>query len=188
MVEGVAWALGTQSRLRFALFSGAGVATIGLAAEWVWNQGANQPWRTSLLPDALILCILVGLGAAVVGAAFAATVARDPGRAKVPAPAVVVGGLAVLVALALPMTRGVGDVTADIELEEGSGDRVTVHVTLDPPDAAEDARWFQVINWQGGGLVIADMDEVGPGEYVADEPIRSRGEARRSFVSIVAGR
>ncbi|MDQ3293719.1 MAG: hypothetical protein M3527_04625, partial [Actinomycetota bacterium] len=46
IVELVAWALGTERRLRFAVASGLGIGTAGLAAEWAWNTDAYQPWST----------------------------------------------------------------------------------------------------------------------------------------------
>src|SRR5918993_639928 len=72
VVEVVALALGTGRRLRFAVASGVGVGTLGLAGEWWWNQGAHQPWTTNLLPDAVILSAAVGVGVALDGAAAAA--------------------------------------------------------------------------------------------------------------------
>ncbi|MGH9137432.1 MAG: hypothetical protein ACRD0G_10355 [Acidimicrobiales bacterium] len=178
VVEMAARLLGTDRRLRFALVSGVGVATIGLAAEWVWNQGAHQPWRASLLPDALWLSLLVGLGAATVGVAFARCVARESPSLRVHPGLVVVGGMAVLAALAIPMPRGVGDVTADIHLEAEGDEQARVRVRLDPVDAADDARWFQTISWQGGELVLSEMDEVAPGEYLSEDamPIGGRGK------------
>ena len=78
VVEVVALVWGTKRRLRFALLSGLGVGTIGLAGEWLWNQDAYQPWRASLLPDAVVLGVIVAVGAAVLGAAFGSAVAREP--------------------------------------------------------------------------------------------------------------
>jgi len=202
VVEVVALVAGTERRLRFALLSGVGVATFGLAGEWAWNQGARQPWLTTLLPDALVLCLLVGVGAAVVGAAFATALtsatageARTgaepdgaPVRRALPGVVVALAGAAVIVGLALPMPRAVGDVTADIVVtpvarDDSEGDdgepreveQVEVAVTVEPADAADDARWFQAISWQGGGLVIAEMEEVGPGEYRSDRPLPVTG-------------
>ena len=175
-VEAAAWLLGTENRLRFALAAGVGVATLVLAAEWMWNQGAHQPWHTSLLPDALVLCLIAGVGAAVLGAAFGAAVGRD--RPRIPRPALLLAGVAVLVTLALPLPRGTGDVRADIEVEHVGGGEALVTVTLDPPDAAEDARWFQTVSWQGGGLQLAEMEEVAPGRYEADRPVKVEGRAK----------
>ncbi|HEX8804134.1 MAG TPA: hypothetical protein VF743_08070, partial [Acidimicrobiales bacterium] len=132
VVEVVGWWAGTERRLRFAVLSGLGVATFGLGAEWLWNQGAHQPWTVHLLPEALLLCLVMGVGAAVLGGAFGGAVADAvsgdrPARAgagrAVPAVAVVAAGVAVLVTLALPMPRRVGDVSADVTLaREGDGE------------------------------------------------------------------
>jgi len=52
-------------------------------------------------------------------------------------------------------------------------------VDLTPADAGADARWFQTMSWQGGGLAIAEMAEVGPGQYLSDKaiPVTGRGKA-----------
>jgi hypothetical protein len=189
VVEVVAWLLGTERLLRFALASGVGVGTLGLAGEWAWSQTGRQPWRASMLPDAVLLCLVVGVGAAVVGAAFgraivAGIASRGTGSPPHPSPgpaplrrgAVALGGAAVVLALVLPLPRQVGDVEADIRVEPAEEEgHVTVRATLAPEDAAVDARWFQVLAWQGGGLVVADMEEVGPGEYEAGEPLPVTG-------------
>ena len=181
VVEVVALALGTGRRLRFAVASGVGVGTLGLAGEWWWNQGAHQPWTTNLLPDAVILSAAVGVGVALVGAAFAGVLAGEPpqvGR-RLPTTAVALAGAAVLVALALPMPRPVGDVVADLTVEP-SGDTgdiewARLRVRLDPDDAAADARWFQAMSWQGGGMVIAAMERVGPGEFATERAVPVNG-------------
>ncbi len=177
VVEVVGLLFGTEKRLRFAVLSGVGVATLGLAGEWVWNQDANQPWHTSLLPDAVVLCLVVGVGTAIVAAAFGTAVARE--RPRLPAAVVAGAGLAVVVGLALPMPRPVGDVTAELTVEpdgrDDAGSRAYVGVTLDPADAAEDNRWFQAMAWQGGGLVISEMERMGPGQYRSVEPIPVNG-------------
>ncbi len=178
MVELVALVLGTQRRLRFALASGLAVGTVGLATEFVYNRGAYQPWTTNLLPDALILGVLAATGAAVVGAAFGRAVAREPGHLKLPGWAVGVASIAILVTLAWPMPRPVGDVTADVRVIEAGRGRVDVEVRLDPPDAADDARWFQTIAWQGGELVLAEMDPTGPGTFITDRPVPIEGKGK----------
>ena len=176
-VEIVARVLGTERRLRFALASGAAVGTIGLAGEWAWNTRAYQPWTDALLPDALIYGLVAALAAAVLGTAFASAVRRE-GSHGLPTAAIVAAGLAALVVLALPMPRRVGDVRADLTLDRVGADRAFVNVTLDPPDAAEDARWFQASNWQGGTLTLADMEEVGPGRYRSEKPVLVTGKGK----------
>ncbi len=174
VVEVVAIVWGTKPRLRFALLSGLGVGTIGLAGEWLWNQDAYQPWRASLLPDAVLLGVLVAVGAAVLGAAFGSAVAREP-RHGLPRRALVLAALAVLVALVWPFPRGVGDVTADMAVRPVADGNVTVTVRLDPPDAADDARWFQASAWQGGSLVLSEMREIERGTYRTEKPVPVTG-------------
>jgi hypothetical protein len=183
VVEAAAWLLGTgrdaRERLRFALVAGAGVATFGLAGEFAWNAGARQPWTTALLPDAVLVGGLAALGAAVLGACLGRAVALETGSLRLPRWAVVAGGAAVLVALALPLPRDVGDVTAHLELlPAGVEDEVVPRVTLDPPDAAEGARWFQAMSWQGGELRIVEMVALGDGVYQADGPVPVFGKGK----------
>ena len=49
----------------------------------------------------------------------------------------------------------------------------TVHLT--PRDAAEDANWFDVTAWQGGGLVVDPLERLAPGIYRTTEPIPADG-------------
>ncbi len=48
---------------------------------------------------------------------------------------------------------------------------VQATVRLDPPDAAEDAEWFNATAWQGGGSVVEPLRETGPGVYETTRPI-----------------
>jgi hypothetical protein len=52
---------------------------------------------------------------------------------------------------------------------------VNVQIDIDPPSAAQDAYWLQAISWQGGGLVLDRLDEVGPGSYQTTEPLPVHG-------------
>jgi hypothetical protein len=49
---------------------------------------------------------------------------------------------------------------------------------LDPPDAAEDARWFITTAWQGkeGRSVVAPLEETGPGTYRSTAPLPVYGD------------
>ncbi|CAN5819573.1 hypothetical protein BH24ACT3_BH24ACT3_12230 [soil metagenome] len=183
-VELVAWVAGTDRRLRFAVLCGLAVGTFGLAGEWAYNAGAYQPWRATLLPDALILSVIAAVAAAILATAFARAVAggSQPGRRAARAEPIAgrwlaVAGVALLMVLALPMPRATGDVTAELRVDR-QGDEALVEVTLSPADAADDARWFQAMAWQGGELVIAEMDEVSPGVYRADRPVPVTGLAK----------
>jgi hypothetical protein len=174
-VELAALLVGTEHRLRFALVSGLGVGTLGLAGEWAWNQGAAQPWTTALLPGAILVGGLMALGAAVLGAAYGGAVLRDPGR--LPRTAVALATIAVVAALLLPLPRRTGSVNAAMDIQPvAAGDAATVQVRLDPAGAADDAKWFQVIAWQGGGLRAVDLHETAPGVWQTEQPVPIGGK------------
>lgn len=169
-IEVVGLLLGTRRVLRFAVVAGLGVGTVGFAAEWWWNSTqAWQPWTTALLPDALIVGVPAAVATAVVAAAFGGAVSWR--HDLIPAPAVAAGLAVMLLALAIPLPRTVSEVHADVTLEQAGPGLVSVEARLDPPDAAEGARWFLATAWQGGGNVSVDMRPVGDGRFVSEEPV-----------------
>ena len=184
-VEVVASVVGTGDRLRFAAVSGLAVGTAGLAAELAWIQlsGWGQPTLDGL-PAAVVLSVAAAVAAAVVGAALVQG-ATPSAVARLRPAVVAAAGLVLLVALAIPLPRNVGDVQAVISLDRLEGD-ATVTVQLDPPSAAEDATLFGIIAWQGGGRVLAELDEVGPGRYVSSRPVPVGGEWK-SMVGLQRG-
>ena len=48
---------------------------------------------------------------------------------------------------------------------------MSVTARIDPPDAADHARWFQAMSWQGGGFVVSDMVERQPGTWVSKKRV-----------------
>jgi hypothetical protein len=173
-VEVVARFAGTRPRTRFALLCGLGIGTLGLGVEWLWNSGAHQPWTTALLPEAVIVGLVAAVGAATLGTGVGYALRRE--RAGLPAIVLVAGGVAVAISLVLPIPREVGEVQAEIRIEHPEDDdHAIVHARLDPPDAAEDARWFMASSWQGGDRVTAHMQRTGPGEYVSERPVEVSG-------------
>lgn len=164
-VELVARVLGTDRRTRFALASGAGIGTVGLAGEWLWNQGAKQPWETSLLPDAVLLAMVGALGAALVAAGLGAALRREaPTTGGLRPLSMAAGALAIVAVMAVPMPRHQGDVTVDIALDEAAPGEVFVEVEVAPGEV-DDHRWFQTLTWQHGSMLISEMVEVEPGLY-----------------------
>ncbi len=177
--------LGVERRERFAVLSGIGIGTVGLAGEWAWNAGAHQPWQSSLLPYAVATSVVAGVGCALLGAGFArafpfATPGRDVRRGVLALGAV----LAVAPVVAF-LPRTVGDVSAALTVgpevavdfdDDGTTEPgAVVRVELTPADAADDAHWFQASSWQGGGLVLSDMVEVGPGVWESEAPVPVAG-------------
>ncbi len=69
-------------------------------------------------------------------------------------------------------------VTARVALENaqsGPGRTVNADVTISPPAVADDAEWLTATAWQGDGLVVDRLEEVGPGRYRTTEPIPVHG-------------
>jgi hypothetical protein len=141
------------------------------------------PWPETLIGEALLPTLVVGVAAgsigAFVGSAFAS--ASEPGRRRMPTigPAVASAmAIAVAVGLNVPddATRGV---RADVTLTEVSpapARTVDATVRFDPPTAADDAHWVTALAWQGGEeLAIDHLDEVGPGVYETSEPLPVHG-------------
>lgn len=166
-VELVAWALGTEQRLRLGLAAGAVVGTVGVAAELAWVQLSG--WFGTVdaaIPATALLAVTAAVGAAALGVALARPV---PGGTRVPFVAPVVGGLVVLAALAAPLPRNVGEVAATIRLQPGVAVS-PVEVEVEPPDAAE-GHSLAVVAWQGGGRVLSGLREVAPGRYQSARPV-----------------
>ncbi len=192
-VEVVALTFGTQARLRFAIVSGVVIGTVGLAAELAWIELSG--WGsvpTTGFPVAVILSVVAACAAALLGVALVqGAVPPDPAeRAAVPAARVTplllaTAALALVGVLAVPLPRNVGDVQAVISLDRLDG-AAYVTVQLEPPGAADEATLFGIIAWQGGGRVLAELDEVGPGRYVSSKPIPVSGEWK-SMVGLQRG-
>jgi hypothetical protein len=105
-----------RAPLRFALLAGAGIGTVGLAAEWGWSHvWMPHPWPASMLVAAVVLAIVAALAAsAVLGARLSQSPpCRAPSAALpgLPRAAVAVAGVAALVALFVPLPRTGGDGT-----------------------------------------------------------------------------
>jgi hypothetical protein len=192
VVEAAALAAGA-SRARFALLAGAGIGTVGLAAEWAWSHvWMPHPWPASLMPEALVLALIAGIGGALLGARIAQALAVDEAAPLRPLPALapIAGGLLVLVALAVPLPRSGGDGTRArlIPAPAGPG-AVHLDVVLDRPGAARDAQWFEVLAWQGrdrGTRRIIDLRPLGHGRFRAAEPVPVGGNWK-TFVRLARG-
>jgi len=187
-VEVAALVVGTGRTLRFALAAGAAAGTIGLAGEMVWVDASG--WfdiaATTLLLPSAVLGLVATVGAAVLGAGLGRAWRRGgDGSTPMPLAALAAAGLAVVVALAIPLPRNVGDVDAVIRLEP-VGDLAKVAVEVTPADAARNATAFGVMSWQGGGRVWAELTETAPGRYVTTKAVPVTG-SWKSMVSLQRG-
>jgi hypothetical protein len=182
LVEGVALVLGNKNRFRLGAVGGALVGTAGVLVEFGWSQRFMAiAWPAEMLPSALGFGLVVGIGAGLVGAWLATRLEEVAGRTRDVPPVRVTHrlgalGLAVVVAalfFCVPRTGNPG-VSATLTLEEvGTGPERTAYATvrLDPADAAEGARWFEGMAWQGGGFTTAAMQKVAEGTYRTAQPL-----------------
>jgi hypothetical protein len=174
-----------RSPLRFALLSGLGIGTVGLAAEWGWSHvWMPHPWPASLLPQAALLALAAALAGSVLGARMSQSLA-EPGSARaalppMPTRAVALAAVVALVALFFPLPRNGSDGTraAIIPTPAGHGE-VNLAVQLRPADAAKGNQWFEVLSWQGktpGHLrQLTKLREIAPGSYVTERPVPVTG-------------
>lgn len=181
LVELVALAVDPRRPVGLGALSGLAIGTVGVAAEWGWSHvWMPIPWTGSLLPELALLGPLAGISGGVLGG-FIGRALRGDGALTERAPGWI-GALALLVAigcLAYPLPKSEGEpVTATVTLAEAGGDRreVVPTVRLDPPDAAEDARWFNVLAWQGGGSRLEPLEEVAAGTYRTSHPVPVHGD------------
>ncbi|MGH9177153.1 MAG: hypothetical protein ACRD0N_01170 [Acidimicrobiales bacterium] len=190
-VEGVAALVGTRNTLRFGLISGAAVGTVGLAGEMVFTNASG--WLDSapvLLVPAAILGLVAGVSAAVLGAGIGRAWRQGDEVAASPVPlaALAVAGLAVVVTLAIPLPRNVGDVGAAIRLVEPAADGTSSRIAVDltPADAADNAISFGVMSWQGGGRKWEKLEELSPGHWETADALPLTGDWK-TMVSLMRG-
>lgn len=190
VVEAVALAVSPARPLRFGLWAGAGIGSVGLAAEWAWSHiWMPLPWPGALFPEGAVVGFLAALAGAVLGAWIGAHLTLEPGTRRPLLRQLAVGSaalVAAMVALALytPTREGV---SADVVLRPLGPGEVEATLTLHPPDAAAAAEWFELTSWQGGGLVVAPLREIASGRYRTTEPVPVDGNWK-SMVRLHAGR
>ena len=187
LVEGAAFVLVKRGPLAFGAVAGLLIGTIGTAAEFVWSHvWMPLPWPAELLPEVAVVTVLAGVSGGLVGAFIGSSLRvkpqPSPRGARVAFP---LAGLAVagLVAFGLATSPEQG-ITAKVQLLDVPGDanrHATAVVTIDPPQAAEDAKWLTTTAWQGGGLVVDRLTRVREGVYRSNEPIPVYGDWKAEF-------
>jgi hypothetical protein len=165
----------------FAAVSGLLIGTVGFAAEYGWSHLVMPlAWNESILPEGPILASAAGLAGALCGAMIAlALQSRLPRQAVARGLALtslLVVGVAVGYGLSTSEPRDTSATVALTQVTPGPEREVAAEVRLDPPSAADDARWLQVTAWQGGGLVVDPLEETGEGTWRTTEPIPVHGE------------
>ncbi len=181
IVEAIALRIPRDRPLAFGLWSGLGIGTVGLGAEWAWSHAwMPLPWPAELVPEAVILGLIAAVAGSVVGAWIGARLSVKPvatGRSLRTGAIVGAAAIAVAVGFALykPADEGVRADVALTEIAGGGARTVQAELTLSPRDAADDAEWLTATAWQGDGLVVDRLERVGPGRYRTTEPIPVHG-------------
>ncbi len=187
VVEFVATRVPIDDHPRFGLWSGLGIGTVGLAAEWLWSQvWMPLPWPAALLPEAAILGLAAAVSGAVLGTFIGrALSAQARGSRQMPRWLLPAAGATIVACLVIPLPKSAPpDITATITLDEaGTPDEREVFVTakLDPPDVADDPMWFYGLAWQGlewerGMSPQVELEEIEPGTYRTTEPLPVYGD------------
>jgi hypothetical protein len=188
LVEVAALALVPARRpLLFAACSGLLIGTVGTAAEWWWShRWMPLPWPSSMLGPVAIFAPLAGLAGGVIGAFIGGALrggelggpVLGPGGRRWALPLAAAAAIA-CIAYPLPMNAGApASVTASLTTLSGHGATRDVAATfrLRPASTAEGSEWVQVIDWQGGGLVVDRLRRVAPGVYRTTRPIPVGGK------------
>ncbi len=173
----------------FGLLSGLGVGTVGLWLESLWIDAVyHYPWPSSMWPEALTMAVPVAVLAGGCGAmaGMVLTGQRLPRRAigigLVVATVLVIGGVTAN-GLRYDVPENAAAAIALTEVP-GSGEQrmVNADIRINPPDlVTEHPNWVSMLSWQGGlenqrGLVVDNLERVGPGHYRTVEPVPVWGE------------
>jgi hypothetical protein len=177
VVEVVALRVSSERPLAFGLWSGLGIGTLGLTSEWAWSHvWMPIPWPSAAFPEVVLAGLAIALAASVIGAWIGTRLSPEPGRRR---PALRLGActgavtiaIATILALNTSAEEGVRAQVALRDVSSGPQREVSATIRLTPHDAAENARWFDVTAWQGGGLVVEPLERVAPGVYRSSEPV-----------------
>ncbi len=161
--------------LVFGAVAGVLIGTVGTATEWGWTHLTQTlSWNRDVLVEGTLMAVLAGVAGGLLGALLALGLRR-----RLPRPAVARTVLvASLVAIAAGVTNGLiatvpDDVEATFTISDVTSDPRTADITvqLSPADAVDDPAWVQITAWQGQGLVVDDLERIGPGEYRTTEPV-----------------
>ena len=174
----------------FGLLGGAAVAAVTLGTEYFWAQEVRpMPWPLDAMPYILLWGTLTGAVVGVIamwlhnrlGEVGAVTPARRERHPHLAALAAVVALVGVIGFNAPPRedvrasaTFSIDPVAAGQAGEPGRSG--FVQARLAPRDIAAGAWWLETLAWQGGGLVHAEMDRIGPGLYRSERPVPLAGD------------
>lgn len=167
-----------RSPLALGAVAGAGVGTVGLAAEWGWSHvWMPIPWPQSLLPEAAVLAAVGAIAAGTIAARVAVALGgrREATTSETGAPsrrrpslALVVAAVALIATLAIPLPRGGIDARVTMTPLDRTPSSTRLAVELDPPEVAKGADWFRLLAIHGGSTSQVELRRTGSGSYVSD--------------------
>jgi hypothetical protein len=151
IVELVALRIPRDRPLALGIWSGLGIGTVGVAAEWGWSHlWMPVPWPAALFPEGAILGLGMALAGALMGAWMGARLASPAiPRTRPLRIAGVVGAVAIAAMIALALQKDApSGVSAQVDLTTvrgGADPEVAATVRITPPDAAQDAEWLGAV-------------------------------------------
>ena len=184
-VELVALALGRERPIALGAAAGALAGTAGFASEWAWHAVMPLSSTGGLLPDGLVFAAVAGVAGGLLGGLLGAGLCG-----ALPRPLVARGALAAsFVALGALTAIGLStsvprDARAAVTLTETRGApqrEATIEARITPSTLADDAAWANVTSWQGGGLVVSELDRVSPDTWRSTEPVPVHGDWKASL-------
>src|SRR3954447_16587484 len=195
LVELVALRWGREKPITLGAISGVLIGTIGFAAEYAWaNIVDTIGWPPSLIVEGVICALVAGVGGGIIGGWIGRAVTPGVAKETVPRWLVPAGGLAVVavIAWAIPMPNG-NPPKATLTLMPAKSlpngeSQEWVQAKLDPPNAADDNRWFVVTAWQGKQRsVVGDMKKVGAGLWRSEKPVPVGGQDWKATLRLQRG-
>ena len=175
VVEAVFLALPRARPLTLGLWSGLGIGTLGLAAEWAWtNVWMPITWNSELLPEGAVLGLFAAVAGSLVGAWVGERLASDElPRLRATRYGAVAGALAIFAIVGFALNKPAQEgVTGHVTLADAGPGEVIPTVRFDPPSAAEGTEFATVTAWQGGRLAVEPLEPTGePGTYATAEPV-----------------
>src|SRR5918996_5605541 len=185
-VELVALALGRERPIALGAAGGALAGTAGFASEWAWSHAVMPlSWTGGRLPQGLVFAALAGVAGGLLGGMLGAGL-----RGTLPRPLVARGALAAsFVALgaltAIGLSTGVPrDAQAAVSLTETRAAphrEAVIEARITPSTLADDAAWANVTSWQGGGLVVSELERVSSDTWRSTDPVPVHGDWKASL-------
>jgi hypothetical protein len=174
------WA-GRDRPLALGAGGGALTGTAGFASEFAWSGLVMPlPWTGGVMPEGIAFAALAGIAGGLLGGLLGAGL-----RGDLPSPRPARGAFATslvtlcaLTAIAL-QTDVPSDARAAVTLTD-TGDaprrEAVLEARITPPELAEDPGWANVTSWQGGGLVVSELERTGSGAWRSAEPVPVHGD------------